>query len=397
MKKYKYLIVGGGMTAAAAVKGIREVDENGSLALFSRETNPPYDRPPLSKALWKDGKVEDIWREVDQWSVDLYLNRPIAKLNPSEKYVQDQDGNRYQFEQCLLATGGNPRHLPFGQGQVLYYRTFADYQQLRKKVEAGGKFVVIGGGFIGAEIAAALCMNEQQVAIVFPESGIGGNRFPTELSRFLNDVYRQKGVEVLNGALVEELSTQKNGKQTLLLDSGKEVEADHIVAGLGITPDTILAEQAGLVVENGIIVDDYLRTSTPDILAAGDVAAFMAPGLNERIRVEHADNANSMGRIAGNNMAGKAIPYQYLPMFYSDLFEYGYEAVGSLDARLKTYANWQDPYQRGVILYLANNRVRGVLLWNVWGKLEAARDLIQSGKSYSETELKNKTEALLAK
>ncbi len=185
MENYCYLIIGGGMTGAEAVKGIREIDPDGSIAVFSREPDPPYSRPPLSKALWKDGQVADIWKKVDDLKVDFYLEHPIVHLNPSEKYVEDRDGNRFGYEKCLLATGGNPRQLGFGEDQILYYRTFADYEKLKQMVNEGGKFAVIGGGFIGAEITAALCMNGQQVSIIFPETGIGANLFPANLAQFL--------------------------------------------------------------------------------------------------------------------------------------------------------------------------------------------------------------------
>ncbi len=201
---------------------------------------------------------------------------------------------------------------------------------------------------------------------------------------------------MIDGGLVEKLETNPTGKYVLKLDNGQDIKVDHVVAGLGIRPDTTLAENAGLVVDNGIVVDDFLQTSAPGIYAAGDVAAFLAPGLNKRIRVEHADNANTMGRVAGHNLAGKVESYQYLPMFYSDLFEYGYEAVGTLNAALKTFSNWQKPYQRGVVFYLDANKVSGVLLWNVWDKIDDARELIESAAPHTESELKNISETLLA-
>jgi 3-phenylpropionate/trans-cinnamate dioxygenase ferredoxin reductase component len=395
MKEYKYLIVGGGMTAAAAVKGIREIDEHGSLALFSMETVPPYDRPPLSKGLWKDKKVESIWRDIDDHSVDVYLNHSIVKLKPGENLVQDQDGQQFKYEKCLLATGGTPRQLPFGAGHILYYRTFSDYEELRQKVEQGGKFAVIGGGFIGSEIAAAICMHDQPVSMIFPDSGMGGNRFPDDLSLFLNRIYRQKGVKVLDGVRLEGLAVKADGMKVLQLDDGTELEADHIVAGIGIKPNISLAESAGLEVEDGILVDENLRTSSQDIYAAGDVAAFRASGLGGRLRVEHEDNANVMGRIAGHNLAGQNEPYDYLPMFYSDLFEYGYEAVGMLNNNLTTYANWQDQFNKGVIFYLDAGRVKGVLLWNVWDKVDGAREIIKSEESHTESELKKISQSWL--
>jgi NADPH-dependent 2,4-dienoyl-CoA reductase/sulfur reductase-like enzyme len=156
----------------------------------------------------------------------------------------------------------------------------------------------------------------------------------------------------------------------------RELAADGVVAGIGIVPNVDLAQAAGLEVENGIRVDASLRTSHPDIYAAGDAANFYNPALDQRLRVEHEDNANTMGRLAGQSMAGRAVNYDHLPFFYSDLFELGYEAVGEVDSRLQMVADWKDPYREGVTYYLRDGRVRGVLLWNVWEQVDAARKLI---------------------
>lgn len=148
------------------------------------------------------------------------------------------------------------------------------------------------------------------------------------------------------------------------------------MAGIGTVPNTDLASAAGLSVENGIEVDERLRTSHPDVFAAGDVASFVAPALGKRIRVEHEDNAVTMGRAAGRSMAGDPSPYTHLPFFYSDLFEMGYEAVGELDPRGELVADWKEPLRKGVVYYLSAGRVRGVLLWNTWDQVDAARALI---------------------
>src|SRR5206468_1153756 len=170
----------------------------------------------------------------------------------------------------------------------------------------------------------------------------------------------------------------------------REITVDNVVAGLGIQPNIDLAKSAGLKVTDGIVVDEFLRATHPDIYAAGDVAAFLNPALSKRIRVEHEDNANTMGRHAGRNMAGKSEPYNHLPFFYSDLFELGYEAVGELDARLETVADWKTPFREGVIYYLREGRVRGVLLWNVWGQVDAARQLIAEPGPFRPEDLKGK-------
>jgi len=375
MPHYTYFIVGGGMTADSAIRGIREVDPNGSIGLISAEPDPPYNRPPLSKGLWKGKPVDRIWRKRESQGVELHLGQKAQVLDPKNKHITDDQGTAYTFDKLLLATGGTPRHLPFGADQIIYFRTVEDYRRLRALTEQGQRFAVIGGGFIGSEIAAALAMNRKEVVMAFPAAGIGARVFPRDLSLFLNDFYRQKGVEVLAGESVVGLEP-RGDRVALKTRSGREIAVDGVVAGIGIQPNIELAQAAGLEVENGIKVDEFLRTSHPDFYAAGDVASFYNPVLGKRLRVEHEDNANTMGRMAGQAMAGEPTAYHHLPFFYSDLFELGYEAVGDVDANLETVVDWKEPHREGVVYYLQEGRVRGVLLWNVWKQVDAARRLI---------------------
>jgi 3-phenylpropionate/trans-cinnamate dioxygenase ferredoxin reductase component len=380
MPHYTYLIVGGGMTADAAIGGIREVDPSGSVGLIGADAHPPYDRPPLSKGLWKGKPLESVWRKTDRGGVTLHLGRQARMLDPPNRRVTDDQGTVYTFDKLLLATGGTPRRLPFGGDDIIYFRTVDDYERLRALTGQGRRFAVVGGGFIGSEVAAALAMNGEKVVITFPGDGIGGHLFPADLAKFLNDFYREKGVEVLTGSRVTGCELRK-GKPVLTTSSDRhqgtrEIVADAVVAGLGIQPNVELARAAGLEVDDGIRVDRDLRTSRPDIYAAGDVANFYNPALDRHLRVEHEDNANTMGRLAGQAMAGRTVSYDHLPSFYSDLFELGFEAVGEVDARLETVADWKEPHREGVVYYLRGGRVRGVLLWNVWDQVDAARTLI---------------------
>jgi NADPH-dependent 2,4-dienoyl-CoA reductase/sulfur reductase-like enzyme len=389
MQQYKYLIVGGGMTADAAVEGIRQIDPEGSIGVVSADRHPPYNRPPLTKGLWKGKPLEKIFRKTEQKGAEVRLGGEIISIDPQNKRAAGQAGQEYTYEKLLLATGGTPRQLPFGRDQILYYRTLDDYESLRKQVEKGGRFAVIGGGFIGSEIAAALRMQGQEVTMAFPEIGIGARLFPTDLSEFINDYYREKGVEVLAGELVGGLE-QREGLLALQTKSGREILADQIVAGIGIRPNIGLAETAGIEVADGVVVDERLRTNQPDIYAAGDVAYFYNPALDKRLRVEHEDNANTMGQFAGRNMAGETAPYHHLPYFYSDMFDLGYEAVGDLNPELETFADWQEIYQKGVIYYLQAGRVRGVVLWNVWKQIDAARSLIAAPGPFDAKNLKGR-------
>lgn len=389
MENFKYLIIGGGMTAVAAMRGIREMDQQGSIGLVGLEPDLPYKRPPLSKGLWKGRQLDSIWCKIEDLHAELHLGRKIVSLDTATFTVRDDQGNLYKGDKILLATGGTPRRLPFGGDQIIYYRTLADYKRLAELSRRNLTFAVVGGGFIGSEIAAALAMNGRQVTMLFPEDGIGSLVYPHDLSIFLNDYFANKGVTVWPGELLS--GTEKvDGKVALKTKSGRELLVDAVVAGIGIQPNVELAKSSGLQVGNGILVDRTLATNVPNIFAAGDAAEFFIPALNKRMRVEHEDNANSMGRQAGRNMAGASELYDHLSYFYSDLFELGYEAVGELDPRQETFVDWKEPFHKGVIYYLTGGRVRGVLLWNVWDTVPAARDLIAETGPFKATDLKNR-------
>jgi NADPH-dependent 2,4-dienoyl-CoA reductase/sulfur reductase-like enzyme len=375
MTDFHYLIVGGGMTADAAAKAIREADPTGSIGLISSDPHPPYARPPLSKALWKGEAEDTIWKHTETAGVELRLGRRVTAIHPQQKTVTDDRDTTVSYEKLLLATGGTPRRLPLQSDQIIYYRTYDDYRRLRALANEKLKFLVLGGGFIGSEVAAALRMVGRDVTMLIPEDGIGARVFPADLSRFLVDYYREQGVDVRTGEGMATL-TPSAGKVLVKTTRGNEIGVDVIVAGLGIQPNVEIAEQAGVHAENGILVDELLRTNVADVYAAGDVANFYNPQLGTRIRVEHEDNANSMGAAAGRSMAGTGTPYTHLPFFYSDLFQLGYEAVGELDPRLQTETDWKQPFREGVVYYLKEGRVRGVLLWNTWGQVDHARALI---------------------
>ena len=379
MKQVKYLIVGGGMTAAGAVKGIREHDADGSIALVGAEEHGPYKRPPLSKKLWSDPDESKLWLETD--AADLVLGRRVVELDLDARQARDDQGETYAYDKVLFATGGNPRRLGGDDRQVVYYRTLDDYRAVRERAQAGARAVVIGGGFIGSEVAAALVGAGVHVTMVFPEPAINFRLLPRELADFVSDYYREKGVEVL-----AEESVASVAGTSVTLGSGRTLEADIVVAGLGIVPETSLAEAAGLALDNGIVVDELGRAGgRDDVYAAGDVANFPSPVLGKRFRVEHEDHANTHGRVVGANMAGAATPYDHMPFFYSDLFDLGYEAVGEIDSRLETVIDWETPNRKGVIAYVdGERRPRGYVLWDVWGKVDDARERIRHGLAVEE-------------
>ena len=362
----RYLIIGGGMTADAAVKGIREHDADGSIVLVGDEQHAPYKRPPLSKDLWSGGDEAKIWRNTADAGADLRLGRRIVALDLDGRSATDDQGADYTWDKLLLATGGSPRRLGGDDGQVVYFRTLDDYRALREQVGDGTRVTVVGGGFIGSELAAAFVGAGAKVTMLFPEPTVGFRLFPRALGDFVTGYYRERGIDVRTGETVA---------------NPAELDADVVVAGLGILPNVELAEAAGLPVDNGIVVDEYGRVDgRDDVFAAGDVANFPSPVLGKRFRVEHEDHANTHGKVVGANMAGAGIVYDHMPFFYSDLFDLGYEAVGEIDSRLATVEDWQEPNRKGTIAYVDDDgRPRGFLLWNVWSKVDAARDAIKAG------------------
>lgn len=383
---YPYVIIGGGLAGASAVEGIREQDKQGAILLIGAEKHLPYDRPPLTKKLWFGKKrVEEIFlhdqKFYDQNKVTVESGTTVTALDPKRKSVTTNTGKQYRYQKLLLATGGVPRTLPVPGGDlggICYFRTLDDYLRMRRESTEGSSAVVIGGGFIGSEIAAALAVNKVNVTMIFPDQYLVSRVFPEKLGRALLDQFRSRGIKVLANEKPSAFS-QEGGRFTTYTASGKKIESDIVIVGIGIAPSLDLPRRAGLQTANGVIVDEYLQASLPDIYAAGDLAFFPYRALGKQTRVEHWDNALNQGKRAGLNMAGAHMPYDYMPYFFSDLFEFGYEAVGEVDAQLETVADWQKENDTGVIYYLKDGKVRGAMMCNVWEKVELARSVIRAG------------------
>ena len=379
------------MTGSAALKALKENDPQGSVAMFSDEKYNPYDRPPLSKGLWTGKDLDKIFHKLPEDAIDLVLDTAITKINPKDQTIIDENGREYTFEKLLIATGGHPIEFPDAPQGVIAYRTLEDYKTLQTQLKPESKICVIGGGFIGSEIAAALNQNGHHVTMIFPEIGISGLRFPDDLAKFLNDYYREKGVQVLNGCLVQSIAKSEGKFKVTYKDVEDESIADatfdKVIVGIGIKPNVDLAKDANLDVEDGIVVNEHLQTSDPNIFAAGDVAYFKNIPLDKQTRVEHEDHANQSGKLAGRNMCGSEEIYDHFPFFYSDLFDLGYEAIGELAKDLKILSDWIEPYKKGTIYYLKDSKIRGVIFWNLWGKVDEGSKLIQEGKAFDKTDL----------
>ena len=383
---YTYVIVGGGLAGAYAIQGIRERDKNGSVLLIGQEKQLPYDRPPLSKDLWfGKKKVDQIFTHdrafYDQNGVTLALGTKVLALDAIHKTIATDTGRTHHYEKLLLATGGIPRSLPIPGGNlpgICYFRYLDDYLRIRGDAIEGKSATVIGGGFIGSEIAAALSINKVQVTMVFPSPYLLGRVFPDYLGRAIQRRYMEGGIKIMAGERPASLAREGNWFLTRT-EGGKQIKSDLLIVGVGIAPAVALAERTGLQIDNGVVVNEFLQTSHPEIFAAGDNAFFPSPALGQHIRIEHWDNAVTQGKWAGQNMTGEPEPFTYLPYFFSDLFEFGFEAVGDTNAELETFADWQKENDTGVVYYLKEGKIRGVMLCKVWGKIDAARELIQKG------------------
>ncbi len=384
IRKFQYLIAGAGLAGASAIEGIREVDPNGSIGVVGAEKRLPYHRPPLSKKLWF-GKMEvkDVFLHPESFyrenGADLLLGRRLVTLDPGKRIAGDAEGNTYQFEKLLLATGGEPRSLRIPGGDlegISYYRYLSDYERLQDRVEEGKSVTVIGGGFIGSEMAAALSFRKLHVTMIYPDASLCGRVFPVHLGLALERNYESRGIRILKGQ--KPVSVEKeSGRFVVRSSGGAVVESDLLIVGVGIRPSIELAEKAGVRTGDGIIVDEYLQTSHPDIYAAGDNARFPYQALGQETRLEHWDNALNQGKHAGRNMAGAREAFTYMPYFFSDLFEFGYEAVGEVNSELDTVEEWQKPYDTGTITYMRDGKIRGMMMCNVWDKVDAARELIR--------------------
>lgn len=399
-ERFDYLIVGGGMVADTAARGIRERDADGTIGILSADIDAPYARPALSKKLWTDpefgwddvplGTAEDtgatIRLETQVTAIDVAAHEVAAVSNGTGRST-DTIG----YGKLLIATGGTPNELPLPQDdRIIYFRTASDYRRLRSLAAPGAHVAAVGGGYISTELAAALIQNGCRVTLITPDSVLGGSILPSALAQRFESTFRDAGVEVRTGVRVVGGSVAKGsgtvGAARLTLDDGTELVVDAVVAGLGIEPVVDLAADAGLDIADGIVVDEFLRTSADDVFAAGDVAEYPDVILGRR-RVEHVDNANQMGAAVGRIMAGDVAPYEHTPYYYSKVLGLSYEAVGQMDAELDIVEDWVEPLEKGIVYYLDDGRPVGVLLWNIEGRRDAARAVLAAADALTRDDL----------
>lgn len=393
-ENYNYIIIGAGLAGISAAKAIRELDEKSSVLLVGKECHPPYNRPPLSKDLWfGDKKAEEIFVEPLSFYLDnhieLKLGTTINQIDADKKAITDKERRELGFEKLLIATGGTPRRLGIPGKRdpgVCYFRDLDDFTRLSQLITPSTRVLVIGGGFIGSEMAAAASSKTNQVSMLFPEQNLCASVFPVSLGETVGRRYRNRGIELVSGDRPVSIE-RRDAAFAAETIKGNRLGADVVIAGVGIRPEVVLAQKAGLEVDDGIVVNARLQTSHPDIYAAGDNAQFFYPELGLRRRVEHWDCASSQGARAGQNMVGVNEPFDTLPYFFSDLFDFGYEAVGDTDPGLDVETVWETPNEKGAIYYLRDKRVNGVMMCDVWGKMDEARALIRSKRQMSPDDL----------
>jgi 3-phenylpropionate/trans-cinnamate dioxygenase ferredoxin reductase component len=381
MDSYDYLIIGGGMAADAAVSGIRDLDVTGRIDIVGQEEFPPYNRPPLTKGLWYGKELESIWRKTGREHVAIHLNTKIVSVDHEAHRAVDSQGRHYAYKKLLLATGGRPRKLEGVQEEIVYYRNLSDYYHLRELYDHAASFIIIGAGFIGTELAAALSMNGKKVTLIFKEPTIQSGRFPKKFSSFLNAYFTERDVQLVPKQQIASIM-KKNEHFRVKTENGSEYEADVVIAALGIDLNLELAQTLRLEIKDGVKVNGLLETSKPGIWAAGDIVNFYSPHLDKYVRVEHEDAALSMGKQAGRNMAGALEDYTYLPFFYFDIFEIGYEAIGELSSDMDIIEDWKEVNREGSLFYLKEGKLRGAVFINTWNQIPKARDMIASQEPF---------------
>ena len=387
--RYDYLIIGGGMVADNAARGIRERDTEGSIGILSADVDEPYTRPALSKKLWTDS--EFTWEKVPlntaaDTGATIRLETHVDSIDPGAHQVSTEAGDTVGYGKLLIATGGVPKRLPVPDDKrTVYFRSAADYRAVRALADEKAHFAAVGGGYISTELAAALVQNGCRVTLVYPDTVLGGSVFPRDVAARFEKAYADAGVVLRGGVHVTGGSVDDEGLH-LELDDGTGVIADAVVAGLGIDPALFLAASADIETGDGIVVDEYLHTSVEDVFAAGDVAEYPDPILGRR-RVEHVDNANEMGVAVGRIMAGDETPYTHTPYYYSKVFDISYEAVGRMDGALDTVEDWIEPLEKGVVYYLDEGEPVGVLLWNLDGKRDDARYVLANAHGLTRDDL----------
>jgi 3-phenylpropionate/trans-cinnamate dioxygenase ferredoxin reductase component len=383
---HPHVIVGGGLAGAKAAEALREEGYDGPVVLLGSEDEHPYERPPLSKDYLR-GESEREKAHVhpkgfyEQHDIELRIATTVERIDPAGRSVTLAGGERLRYDRLLIATGSEPRRLRVPGAElagVHYLRELTDADVLADRLNDGGRVVVIGAGWIGAEVAASARQKGLDVAMVEMGKTPLERVLGPEVGAIYAGIHRDHGVDLHTGVGVESLEGGSGGVERVRLADGRALECDFVVVGVGATPRTALAEQAGIAVDNGILVNDRLETSEAGVFAAGDVANAIHPFYRRLIRVEHWANALNQPVTAARAMLGKSASYDRLPYFYSDQFDIGMEYTG--------YAtDWDEVVLRGdpaarelIAFWLLGGRVVAGMNMNVWDVTDPIKALIYS-------------------
>jgi 3-phenylpropionate/trans-cinnamate dioxygenase ferredoxin reductase component len=382
--KQTFVIVGAGLAGAKAAQTLRHEGFEGRLVLVGAEDERPYERPPLSKDyLRSEAGRERIYVHDESFyadhDIELRLGRTAVDRNASLKEVALDDGERLRYDRLLLAIGAEPRRLAIPGAEldgVHYLRTVDDSDVLRERIDRGGAVVVIGSGWIGAEVAASARTRGLEVTLVAPDTVSLERVLGREVGGIYRDIHADHGVRMLLGTRVEAFEGD-GAVERVRTSHGRHLECDFVVVGIGVQPRMRLAARAGLDIGDGILVDEYLRTTAPDVFAAGDVASARHPFYRERIRVEHWANALRQGPIAARNMLGAGQAFECLPYFFSDQYDVGMEYSGFTRTWDRVVFRGDPAGREFIAFWLAGDRVLAGMNVNVWDVVDPIQRLIR--------------------
>jgi 3-phenylpropionate/trans-cinnamate dioxygenase ferredoxin reductase subunit len=389
-----HVIVGASLTGAKAAETLREEGFDGRVVLIGAEDERPYERPPLSKDYLR-GEVgrEKVYvhdeRFYAQHEIELRLGREAVRLDTSARELELDDGARLRYDRLLLATGAQPRRLAIPGSDlegVMYLRTVENSDALRERLDRGGSVVVVGAGWIGAEVAASARQRGLDVTVVEPTAVPLERVLGAELGAVYRDIHTDQGTKMLMGTGVEAFEGD-NAVERVRTTDGRVLGCDFAVVGVGVEPRIGLAARAGLGVDNGVLVDEQLETSAPGVFAAGDVANAHHPFYGERIRVEHWANALNQGPAAARNMLGQGVPYERLPYFFSDQYDVGMEYSGFARDWDRVVFRGDPASREFIAFWLVGDRVVAGMNVNVWDVNDDVQRLIREAAAVDDRRL----------